>query len=747
MPWPSSQDYNEAVQNPAHCFADPDLQAAQAATNALGLPMPRSGNFADVYQLRSPAGRSWAVKCFTRRVSGLRDRYRAVSAHLAAARLPFTVDFEYLEQGVRVRGRRYPALKMHWVEGLLLNEFVRQHLDRPATLEALADLWARVGRRLRREGIAHGDLQHGNVLLVPGRDAGSLALRLIDYDGMWVPALAGLPSGEVGHPAYQHPRRLREQTYSAEVDRFPLLVVYTALRALAAGGGALWDRHDNGDNLLFSRQDFEAPGKSALFYQLLKLGDPAIRFLAENLIDAARKPLEETPLLEDLVLGGPASQARAEGTRAPPVAAEAPQAVSVVPLAAALAAEAAVGPTEAGPVPTLPDEERGPRWRATAPFWVALVGAVVLLGVLAGGIVLAAYFRAGGPRRRQAQAPSAPRVAVTKPAVATEEAPRPADQSNEPVPPAPAGEARRADPVGEIRRFVGHSGDGDGVVDVAFAPDGRTAVSGGQDKVLRLWDIETGREVRRFEGHAEKVKCLCFTPDGLHVVSGSDDKTLRLWDVASGKEVRRFEGHTVGLGWFVAVAHDGRQVISYCGGDDRTVRIWDLSSGKELRRFGYQGAGTADVGAIQAFSADGRLALTAGSDNALRLWDVGSGATVRVVDGQSGDGAFSADGRFVLAIGRDNYLRLYDVGSGNLICRFGQGPAVGHAALSPDGRRVLVSYNQKDDFSLWDVQSGREICRIAGNPKGVNKVRFSPDGRRALTAGRDGTIRLWGLPE
>jgi hypothetical protein len=84
---------------PGHCFADPDLRAAEAATNALGLPLPHSGNFADVYQLRSPAGRSWAVKCFTRQVPDLRDRYRAVSAHLAAARLPFTVDFEYLEQG------------------------------------------------------------------------------------------------------------------------------------------------------------------------------------------------------------------------------------------------------------------------------------------------------------------------------------------------------------------------------------------------------------------------------------------------------------------------------------------------------------------------------------------------------------------------------------------------------------------------------------------------------------------------
>src|SRR6516162_4233094 len=99
MAWPLSQDYNEAVQNPHLCFADDELRAGQAATNALGLPLPRSGSFADVYELHCPAtGRRWAVKCFTRQVPGLGERYAAISDHLRQARLPFTVDFQYLEQ-------------------------------------------------------------------------------------------------------------------------------------------------------------------------------------------------------------------------------------------------------------------------------------------------------------------------------------------------------------------------------------------------------------------------------------------------------------------------------------------------------------------------------------------------------------------------------------------------------------------------------------------------------------------------
>src|SRR5262249_44610721 len=160
----------------------------------------------------TPSGKKWALKCFTRQVAGLRERYSEISTYLRQANLPFMVDFVYLEQGINIKGRWYPALKMDWVEGLTLNEFVKEHADQPQHLELLCQIWARLARRLREAKMAHCDLQHGNVLLVPGSTAKSLAVKLIDYDGMFVPALAQSTSGEVGHPAYQHPQRLRDGT-------------------------------------------------------------------------------------------------------------------------------------------------------------------------------------------------------------------------------------------------------------------------------------------------------------------------------------------------------------------------------------------------------------------------------------------------------------------------------------------------------------------------------------------------------
>src|SRR5262249_7735333 len=149
----------EAIQNPQHSFCDAELRAGEAAVNALGLPQPRSGNFADVYEFRCPqTGNTWALKCFTRHVPGLQMRYAEISQHPAKPNLSLTVDFPYLHQGIRVGGEWYPLLKMRWVEGFTLNEFVRNHLDQPQTLELLCELWRRLARRLREVNIAHADL-------------------------------------------------------------------------------------------------------------------------------------------------------------------------------------------------------------------------------------------------------------------------------------------------------------------------------------------------------------------------------------------------------------------------------------------------------------------------------------------------------------------------------------------------------------------------------------------------------------
>jgi hypothetical protein len=305
MPWPQTVDYNSAIQNPRHCFADPDLAGGRPAEGMIpGIPLSYAGSFATVYKVLGADDQPWAVKCFTRRVSNLHLRYKAISEHLRQQKRRFTVDFQYLEEGIKVESGWFPVVKMQWVEGFTFNEFLRDRVGNAGLLEQLCGLWLRLGNDMREARMAHGDLQHGNVMLVRGATPGSLLLRLVDYDGMWVPALENVPPNEVGHPNYQHPQRLTEGCYSAQIDRFSLLAVYTALRCLMVGGKALWSAHDNQENILFREADFKAPWQSRLFPKLLSLPDVAAASLAGHLLLASRGPLDRVPLVADLVAGG-----------------------------------------------------------------------------------------------------------------------------------------------------------------------------------------------------------------------------------------------------------------------------------------------------------------------------------------------------------------------------------------------------------------------------------------------------------
>jgi WD40 repeat protein len=114
---------------------------------------------------------------------------------------------------------------------------------------------------------------------------------------------------------------------------------------------------------------------------------------------------------------------------------------------------------------------------------------------------------------------------------------------------------------------------------VAVTPDGKYVVSGSDDKTVRLWDLATGKEVRKFTGHENFVLAVAVTPDGKYVISGSADKTVRVWELATEKEVRPFRGHGDRV-TSVAVTADGKYVVSGSGQSsffsnaDNTVRVW-----------------------------------------------------------------------------------------------------------------------------------------------------------------------------
>lgn len=137
MPWPTPSEYNEALQAPQRAFADAELRSGQAEIDGLGLPRARSGTFATVYKIRT-GQRDWAVRCFLREFTDQEERYAAIQTHLQNAHLPYTAIFQFLRQGILVRGHWYPILKMEWLSGESLDSYVRKHIRNPAALRALA---------------------------------------------------------------------------------------------------------------------------------------------------------------------------------------------------------------------------------------------------------------------------------------------------------------------------------------------------------------------------------------------------------------------------------------------------------------------------------------------------------------------------------------------------------------------------------------------------------------------------------
>jgi hypothetical protein len=304
---PTDSEYFEAIQHPLRCFRDDMLRRGKPAVDSQGKPLVRHGQWSDVYEIRCPAAHErWAFKSYKRDLVGLAPRYRALGEQLLGVDCPALVQAEFLEQGVCVHGRWVPAVKMRWFEGQRLNEYVSEFIDQPQVLLHLADLWLGLAWQLRRVGIAHGDLQHGHILVGRG-PTGTLALRLIDYDSVFVPALAGQTPDKPGHVNYQHPQRLWQKLYDADGDRFPQLVIYTALRALAVRGPGLWQRFDIGSNLLFREQDFTDPSASALFQVLWRIPDPVIHALTGRLVLTCQGSPAQIPLLEEAAQAKPLS--------------------------------------------------------------------------------------------------------------------------------------------------------------------------------------------------------------------------------------------------------------------------------------------------------------------------------------------------------------------------------------------------------------------------------------------------------
>ncbi|HEX2518925.1 MAG TPA: WD40 repeat domain-containing protein, partial [Castellaniella sp.] len=337
----------------------------------------------------------------------------------------------------------------------------------------------------------------------------------------------------------------------------------------------------------------------------------------------------------------------------------------------------------------------------------------------------------------------------------------------------------------EVRAFKGHD---DAIMCVACSPDGtRIASGGGYDRLVKIWDAETGAESFTLAGHGHWIRSLafspdgrrlasasydysvklwnletrqpehslqhawvasdaCFSPDGSRVATASWDRKLRLWDAATAKQLGTFEGHVDGI-TKLAFSPDGKHLAS-CSGD-KSIRIWEVETGRPRISHGHQGA----VASV-AISPDGKLLASGSVDTSVRLWDLATAEELHVLADEfsfdlqpapvSALAFHPAEGLLASAY-YNGVVRLWDTATGKLqrrIIAIDKSAGGVHAlAFGPDG--LLATAGNDHLVKLWNSETGEHLRTLRGHAGPVRAVTFSSDGLTLAAGGDAGLIKLW----
>nr|WP_245916081.1 WD40 repeat domain-containing protein [Merismopedia glauca] len=246
----------------------------------------------------------------------------------------------------------------------------------------------------------------------------------------------------------------------------------------------------------------------------------------------------------------------------------------------------------------------------------------------------------------------------------------------------------------ERNRLEGHNNY---VNSVSFSPDGKTLASGSLDRTIKLWNRETGQEIRTLAGHNKEVLSVSFSPDGKTLASGSVDRTIKLWNRETGQEIRTLRGHN-DVVHSVSFSPDGKTLAS--GSVDRTIKLWNRETGQEIRTL----RGHNDVVHSVSFSPDGKTLASGSVDRTIKLWNLETGQEIYTLTGHN--------------------------------------DAVWSVSFSPDGK-TLASGSDDSTIKLWNLETGQEIYTLTGHNSVVNSVSFSPDGKTLASGSCDSTIKLW----
>ncbi len=295
------------------------------------------------------------------------------------------------------------------------------------------------------------------------------------------------------------------------------------------------------------------------------------------------------------------------------------------------------------------------------------------------------------------------------------------------------------------RRLLAHT---NGALSFDFRKDGKRLVSGGNDRLVKVWDVDSGRELLAMPGHTLGVHGVAYSPDGGRIVScsggflfekGKAVPEVKVWDAESGKELLSLSGHE-GVVLSASFSPDGKKIFT--SGRDKTMRFWDATTGKALKTISNEKAYPSYAQPI--LSPDGTR-IYGVVDQLVRCWNAESGEVIASAPrtGLPTSLSFSPDGKTLLVSSLDRTVRGYDAESLKevyfLVCR---NQFLSGAAISPDGQRIVTS-GQEGLVTVWHRQKKVELISFNDHADRIAWVRFSPEGTRLVSASYDGNLNIY----